>query len=151
MCFDKAYGYEALEYRSIEFEHEVLDKSDTGGFYQEAAQINYPGPECPYTRITEHKHFWPDCQSSRLTIISRETSTDVGDPYYPVPNEKNRSVYDKYRKLSEQDANVIFLGRLASYKYFNMDQAILNSLQCYDSLVERGIIKQKSDSTKKQT
>ena len=111
-----------------------------GRFYQENSLINYPGPDYKFTRITEYKHFWPDCQSD-WTIISKETSSDVGDPYYPIPNEKNRNVYEKYRQLSAKDTNVIFLGRLASYKYFNMDQAILNSLQCFDNLVATGVIK----------
>ena len=72
------------------------------------------------------------------TVIYREYSTDEGDPYYPVPNPRNQELYKKYQKLSLLEENVVFVGRLASYKYFNMDQAILTALELYDSLLENG-------------
>ena len=69
-------------------------------------------------------------------MILQEYSTDVGDPYYPVPNPRNQELYAKYQRLAEQEEGVTFVGRLASYKYFNMDQAILNALELFDKLVE---------------
>ena len=87
--------------------------------------VNYPGPEVSWTRIAEYKHM-PNqplgVLQSNGSVIYREYSTDVGDPYYPVPNERNRALYMKYQKLALKEPNVIFVGRLASYKYFNMDQ-----------------------------
>ena len=72
------------------------------------------------------------------TVIYREYSTDVGDPYYPVPNPENQALYAKYQRLAEAEPGVIFVGRLASYKYFNMDQAILTALELYDKLEAEG-------------
>ena len=75
--------------------------------------------------------------SVALSVV-RETSTADGDPYYPVPNPDNRALYEKYREMAEQEPGVAFVGRLASYKYFNMDQAILNALEIYDNYKEAG-------------
>lgn len=100
-----------------------------------AAQVNYPGMEVPYTRIVEYKHKpnQPDiAKNGRGTLIFKEYSVDVGDPYYPVPNPANRSLYERYREMAESEPGVLFVGRLASYKYFNMDQAILNALELFD-------------------
>jgi len=72
------------------------------------------------------------------TLIAREFSSAEGDPYYPVPNPENRALYERYRELAEQEQGVCFVGRLASYKYFNMDQAILNALEIYDNFKELG-------------
>ena len=77
---------------------------------------------------------------SRGTVIYREYSTDHGEPYYPVPNPENQELYRKYQKLSAEEKNVQFVGRLASYKYFNMDQAILAALELYDDLVKNEIL-----------
>jgi UDP-galactopyranose mutase len=97
------------------------------GYFQSAWMVNYPGPEVAWTRIAEYKHM-PNQPKSALnhrgTVIYREYSTDQGDPYYPVPNDRNRALYRKYQELAGQEPNVIFIGRLASYKYFNMDQVI---------------------------
>ena len=76
-------------------------------------------------------------QQSKGTVIYREYSTDIGDPYYPVPNDRNQALYKKYQKLALQEPNVIFVGRLASYKYFNMDEAIKTALELHDDLMER--------------
>jgi UDP-galactopyranose mutase len=98
--------------------------------------INYPEPDVPYTRIVEYKHFLN--QQSNDTVIVYETTNDKGDPYYPVPNDKNLKLYEKYKELAqieEKTKNVYFIGRLANYKYFNMDQAIRNALDFfYDKL-----------------
>ena len=100
--------------------------------------VNYPEPDVGWTRIAEYKHTpnQPDSAiSSEGTVIYREYSTDEGDPYYPVPNPRNQELYKKYQALSLMEENVVFVGRLASYKYFNMDQAILTALELYDSLL----------------
>jgi UDP-galactopyranose mutase len=112
-----------LEYRSLMFEEE---HHKTKGYYQENSVINYPSLNHPYTRIVEYKHFLN--QKSSYTTIVKEYPSDLGDPYYPVPSPKNQDLYQKIKKKSEKDKNVHFLGRLANYKYFNMDQTIKNSL-----------------------
>ena len=105
--------------------------------------VNYPGKEVNFTRIAEYKH-WPiqdNIESVKLspwTHIVKEYSTDAGDPYYPVPNSKNQDLYKRYQKLAEKEKNVIFVGRLASYKYFNMDEAVLNALTVYEELDIKG-------------
>ena len=108
------------------------------GYYQPAWMVNYPEPDVSWTRIAEYKHTPNQPESaiaSKGTVIYREYSTDVGDPYYPVPNPRNQELYKKYQKLALLEENVIFVGRLASYKYFNMDQAILTALELYDTLL----------------
>lgn len=114
-----------------------------GGFYQPAWMVNYPEPDVRWTRIAEYKHTTnqPESAISSLgTVIYREYSTDDGDPYYPVPNPRNQELYKKYQKLSLMEENVVFVGRLASYKYFNMDQAILTALELYDGLLKNGTL-----------
>ena len=102
----------------------------------------------PFTRIVEYKHVpnQPLAVKRGLvkgTRIAREYSSAEGDPYYPVPNPENRALYERYRALAEKEDTVCFVGRLASYKYFNMDQAILNALEIYDSLKEKGKLQPK--------
>eukprot|EP00928_Gymnodinium_smaydae_P032321 TRINITY_DN2343_c13_g1_i1.p1 TRINITY_DN2343_c13_g1~~TRINITY_DN2343_c13_g1_i1.p1 ORF type:complete len:495 (+),score=72.05 TRINITY_DN2343_c13_g1_i1:91-1485(+) len=137
-------GMPKLEYRSIRFENEFVEEPE-GGFFQEAMVINYPSPDEPFTRIVEYKHV-PNQTKAVLegavkgTTIAREYSTADGDPYYPIPNPRNQELYEKYRALAEKEesSKVCFVGRLASYKYFNMDQAILNALEIFDNLKEKG-------------
>jgi len=120
------YCYGALEYRSVRFEHELLEIDN----YQGNAVVNYTDSDTPYTRIIEHKHFEFGAQSK--TIISREYSTEwkKGDePYYPVNDEKNEALYVKYKELAEKEENVIFGGRLAEYKYYDMDGVIKKALE----------------------
>lgn len=117
-----------LEYRSINFVTEVLDQE----YYQENSVINYPGTEVEYTRIIEYKHFGN--QISGKTSIVKEFTVDGGEPYYPVLNEKNRKIFEKYRREAQKLTDVYFVGRLANYKYFNMDEAFKNALQLYDQL-----------------
>ena len=124
---DRYYDYKlgVLEYRSVRFETEELEVEN----YQGNAVVNYTEREVPYTRIIEHKHFEFGKQPS--TIISREYSSEwkKGDePYYPVNNDKNNSLYEEYRKLAEAEKNVIFGGRLGSYKYYDMDKVIAAAL-----------------------
>lgn len=122
--FDYILG--ALEYRSVRFETEVLDCPN----YQGNAVVNYTEREVPYTRIIEHKHF--EFGISDKTVISREYSSEwkVGDePYYPVNDERNSSLYEKYKELAEKEKRVVFGGRLGAYKYYDMDKVILAALE----------------------
>lgn len=133
-------GWPKLEYRSLRWEIAYHDVEE-GQAYQEALQINYPGPEVDYTRIVEYKHK-PNqpigVRESAGTAIFKEYSVDGGDPYYPVPNPDNRALYEKYKKMADSEPGVVFVGRLASYKYFNMDQAVLNALEAFDDLQAKG-------------
>lgn len=116
-----AYKLGALEYRSVKFETEVLDKPN----FQGNAVVNYTDRETPWTRIIEHKFF--EFGDQPKTVISREYSSEwkVGDePYYPVNDEKNSKLYQEYKKLAEEETKVIFGGRLGEYKYYDMDAVI---------------------------
>tara|TARA_A100001015_G_scaffold213363_1_gene239310 strand:+ start:352 stop:1491 length:1140 start_codon:yes stop_codon:yes gene_type:complete len=131
-------GYEPLEYRSIEF---TTMRYYDMNYYQPNSVVNYPEADVPFTRIVEYKHFLN--QSSPHTIIVSEVTNDTGEPYYPVPNTKNLELYKKYQQLAECEPNVWFVGRLANYKYFNMDQAIENALVFF----EKTLITIKEDNT----
>ncbi|TXF77570.1 UDP-galactopyranose mutase [Chryseobacterium sp.] len=122
---------EKLEYRSINFVTEHLDQE----YFQENSVVNYPGRDVDFTRIVEYKHFGN--QQSAKTSIVKEFTVDEGEPYYPVPNEKNQLIYEKYKKKADQLEDVYFVGRLANYKYFNMDQAFRNALDLFET-VEAG-------------
>lgn len=116
-----AYKLGALEYRSVRFETEVLDKPN----FQGNAVVNYTDRETPWTRIIEHKFF--EFGDQPKTVISREYSSEwkAGDePYYPVNDEKNSKLYQEYKKLAEEETNVVFGGRLGEYKYYDMDAVI---------------------------
>ena len=122
--FDYKLG--VLEYRSVRFEEEKLDIDN----YQGNAVVNYTEREVPYTRIIEHKHF--DFGKQPTTVISREYPSEwkKGDePYYPINNERNNSLYAEYKELAEQQKNVIFGGRLGAYKYYDMDKVIEAALE----------------------
>lgn len=125
---DAYFGYQLghLEYRSVRFETEVLDTPN----YQGNAVVNYTDRETPFTRIIEHKHFAFGTQPK--TVISREYSSEwhPGDePYYPVNDEKNSTLYAKYKALAEAEEHVIFGGRLGQYKYYDMDAVIAAALE----------------------
>lgn len=131
---DAYFGYSlgALEYRSVRFEHELLDKPN----FQGNAAVNYTDAETPYTRIIEHKWFTfgKDEQGRDLpkTIISREYSSEwhPGDePYYPVNDDKNSALYERYKALGQQEQGVFFGGRLGEYKYYDMDAVIAAALE----------------------
>jgi len=121
---DEYFGYQLgkLDWRTVSFETEVVDKPN----YQGNAVINYTEREIPYTRIIEHKHFemfGNEVYQCPKTVISKEYSTEYQDgmePYYPVNNERNDELADKYRALAEKEKNVIFGGRLGQYKYYDM-------------------------------
>lgn len=126
--FDYSLGH--LQYRTVRFETEELDISN----YQGNAVVNYTGSEAPWTRIIEHKwfEFGKDLEGNDIpkTIISREYSTEWKpgmEPYYPVNDEANTKLYEQYRKLAEKEPNVTFGGRLGTYRYYNMDQIILQA------------------------
>ena len=121
--FDYKLG--TLEYRSVRFETEILDKPN----FQGNAVVNYTDAETPYTRIIEHKFFEFGTQDK--TVISREYSSEwkKGDePYYPVNDDKNGALYQEYKKLADAETNVIFGGRLGEYKYYDMDAVVIRAL-----------------------
>ena len=124
---DQFFDYKLgeLEYRSLRFETEVLDKPN----FQGNAAVNYTDAETPWTRIIEHK--WFEFGTQPKTVISREYSSEwkLGDePYYPVNDEKNGALYAEYKKLGEAETKVIFGGRLGEYKYYDMDAVIAAAL-----------------------
>ena len=122
--YDFRFGH--LEYRSVRFEDEYPDTDN----YQGCAVVNYTEAEVPYTRIIEHKHFAFGTQPE--TIISKEYPSEWKpgvEPYYPINNERNNSLYEKYRALAEQEEKVIFGGRLGTYRYYDMDKVIAAALQ----------------------
>jgi len=119
---------EKLEYRSINFVSETVD----GEFYQENSVVNYPGTEVDFTRIIEYKHFGN--QKSDKTTVVKEFTVDEGEPYYPVPNPRNQEIYARYKEEADKLIDVHFVGRLANYKYFNMDQAFKNALDLFSQL-----------------
>mgnify|MGYP000151198515 FL=1 len=128
--YDFCYGH--LEYRTVRFETEVLDCDN----YQGNAVVNYTDREVPYTRIIEHKHF--EFGKQEKTIISREYSTEWEpgmEPYYPVNNERNNDLFEKYKALADKEEKVIFGGRLGNYKYYDMDKVIRAAL---DAVNEAG-------------
>ena len=126
--FDYCHGN--LQYRTVRFETEVLDMPN----YQGNAVINYTEREVPYTRVIEHKHFemfGSEVYATPKTVVSREYSTEWKpgmEPYYPVNDDRNSALYQQYRLLAEQESNVIFGGRLAEYKYYDMDKVIEQAL-----------------------
>ena len=135
---DEFYGYRygKLEYRSVSFVTEVLDESN----YQGNAVVNYTSADVPFTRIIEHKHFESfgnEVYDNPCTVISREYSTEWNEdiePFYPINNDRNQSLYMKYKKLADGEKNVIFGGRLAEYKYYDMDQVIAVALKKSEEL-----------------
>lgn len=121
------YCYGTLEYRSLRFETEVLEESN----YQGNAVVNYTEYEVPYTRIIEHKHF--EYGTQEKTVITKEYPANwaKGDePYYPVNNSNNNAIFQKYKALANKETNIIFGGRLAEYKYYDMHQVIASALHC---------------------
>ena len=123
--FDYRYG--KLPYRSLEFKHETIDAP----LYQPAPVVNYPN-EHPYTRITEFKYLTG--QEHNKTSIVYEYPRAEGDPYYPVPRPENAELYKKYQALAAAAKGVHFVGRLATYKYYNMDQVVAQSLTMFARL-----------------
>ena len=124
------YRYGALGYRSVRFENEILDTDN----YQGDAVVNYTDREVPYTRIIEHKHF--EFGKQEKTVISREYSAEWQpgiEPYYPINDEANNALYEKYKALAVTRPDVIFGGRLGQYKYYDMDKVIAAALTAVDA------------------
>ena len=137
---DEYFGYEYgnLQYRTVRFETEVLDTPN----YQGNAVVNYTEREVPYTRVIEHKHFemfGQDVYNNSKTVISKEYSTEWKpgmEPYYPVNDKQNTELYAKYKELADKEQNVIFGGRLAEYKYYDMDDVIEAALSALDGIIK---------------
>lgn len=129
--FDFRYG--RLDYRSLKFENDLLDTDN----YQGNAVVNYTEENIPYTRIIEHKHF--EFGKQEKTLITKEYSkeyTDGDEPYYPINDQKNNELYLKYKLLADQQDKVIFGGRLAQYKYFDMHNIIAEALDCVSKFLK---------------
>lgn len=119
------YRYGRLPYRSLRFQHETVDSE----WFQPVAVVNYPDEQVPYTRVTEYKHLTG--QSAPRTSITYEFPSDTGEPYYPVPQEAARLLYKRYELLALAETQVTFVGRLATYRYYNMDQVVAQALATY--------------------
>lgn len=122
------YQYGKLPYRSLRFDHRTLDQAE----FQQTATVNFPGEDVPWTRITEYKHLTG--QTAANTSITYEYSAATGDPFYPVPRAENQAIYKRYQALALAEADVLFVGRLATYRYYNMDQVVGQALATYRRL-----------------
>ncbi|GAB3901307.1 UDP-galactopyranose mutase [Larkinella knui] len=125
--FDHCFG--KLPYRSLHFEHKTLNEE----WHQPVAVVNYPNDNA-YTRVTEYKHLTGQEHPTK-TSITFEYPQAEGDPYYPVPMPENAELYRKYKQLADQQQNVYFVGRLGTYRYYNMDQVVAQALTLYKKLV----------------
>jgi UDP-galactopyranose mutase len=121
--FDWRYG--KLPYRSLKFVHSTIDAEQ----YQPVGTVNYPSEDVPYTRISEYKHLTG--QRHRQTSITLEYPSAEGDPYYPVPRAENQALYKRYEALADATTGVTFVGRLATYRYYNMDQIVGQALATF--------------------
>ena len=132
----KQYDYQfgKLNYRTVRFETEVIDKPN----YQGSAVVNYTEREIPYTRVIEHMHFemfGQEVYETPKTVISKEFSTEWKDgmePYYPVNDKQNSELYSKYKELADKEVNVIFGGRLAEYKYYDMAPTVERAMSWFE-------------------
>lgn len=124
--FDHRFG--ALPYRSLRFEFETLDRE----WAQTVGCVNEPSESVPYTRTTEYKHLTG--QQHTKTIVSRDFPQAQGEPFYPIPRPDNRALYERYRQLAVREANVSFVGRLAEYRYYNMDQVVASALVAFEDI-----------------
>lgn len=126
--FDFRFG--KLPYRSLHFRHETLEQEQ----FQKVGVVNYPSEDIAYTRISEYKHLTG--QKHPCTSITYEFPSAEGDPYYPIPRPENAELYKRYQQLADQTPGVFFVGRLATYKYYNMDQVVGQALALYKRLEE---------------
>ena len=127
--FDFRFG--RLPYRSLRFDHQTLDEER----HQPVAVVNYPSEDVPYTRVTEYKHLTG--QEHARTTITYEYPSAEGDPYYPVPREENQALYKRYEALADETEGVTFVGRLATYRYYNMDQIVGQALAMFRRMDEK--------------
>jgi UDP-galactopyranose mutase len=130
---DEYFGHRfgPLPYRSLAFRHETLDRRR----FQPVAVVNFPDEAVPFTRITEYKHLTG--QVHRQTSISYETPQADGDPYYPIPRPENAALYKRYAALADEHPEVSFVGRLGTYRYYNMDQVVGQAMATYRRLVDQ--------------
>ena len=127
--FDFRFG--KLPYRSLKFDHQTLDKE----WHQPVAVVNYPDEKVPYTRISEYKHLTG--QDSPVTTITYEYPSAEGDPYYPIPRPENQELFKRYEALADATPGVTFVGRLATYRYYNMDQIVGQALATFRRMDEK--------------
>jgi UDP-galactopyranose mutase len=123
------YCYGPLPYRSLQFEHNHYADNNS---FQEVGTVNYPNEE-EFTRITEFKHLTGQVASG--TSIVREYPRDEGDPYYPIPNPANENLFKQYQEKADQESSIFFVGRLAQYRYYNMDQVVAAALALSKKLI----------------
>ncbi len=130
---DEYFGYRfgALPYRSLKFRHETLDEE----WHQPVGVVNYPSQDVPHTRVTEYKHLTG--QRHARTAISYEYPSAQGDPYYPIPRPENAALFQQYQALADATPGVHFVGRLATYRYYNMDQVVAQALATYESIAAK--------------
>jgi len=134
--FDHRFG--KLPYRSLEWELRTEPTPD-GGMIQPVASINYPSEDVPYTRITEFRHLTGQGSHSHSTLAVEYPRTE-GDPYYPIPSDEARALYQRYAALAPERPDVTFVGRLARYQYLNMDQVVGQALSTFEKLVGSGAV-----------
>ena len=127
--FDFRFG--KLPYRSLKFDHQTLDQDE----YQSVGTVNYPSPDVPYTRISEYKHLTG--QQAPGTTITYEYPSAEGDPYYPIPRPENQELFKRYEALADATEGVTFVGRLATYRYYNMDQIVGQALAMFRRMDEK--------------
>jgi len=127
--FDFRFG--KLPYRSLKFDHQTLEQEQ----FQPIAVVNYPCEEIPFTRISEYKHLTG--QRSPVTTVTYEYPSDDGDPYYPIPRPENQELFKRYEALADATENVTFVGRLATYRYYNMDQIVGQALATFRRIDQR--------------
>jgi UDP-galactopyranose mutase len=127
--FDFRFG--KLPYRSLKFDHQTLDQEQ----FQAVAVVNYPSEEVPYTRISEYKHLTG--QEAPVTTITYEYPSAEGDPYYPIPRPENQELFKQYEALADATEGVTFVGRLATYRYYNMDQIVGQALATFRRMDEK--------------
>jgi UDP-galactopyranose mutase len=137
--FDFCFG--KLPYRSLKFDHKTIDQER----YQPVGTVNYPSPDVPYTRISEYKHLTG--QQAPRTTITYEYPSAEGDPYYPIPREENQLLFKRYEALADATEGVTFVGRLATYRYYNMDQIVGQALAMFRRINEQRDRRQPRDAT----
>jgi len=127
--FEHRFG--KLPYRSLKFDHQTLEQDR----FQETGTINYPAPDVPYTRISEYKHLTG--QEAPVTTVTYEYPSAEGDPYYPIPRPENQELFKRYEALADETEGVTFVGRLATYRYYNMDQIVGQALATFRRMDEK--------------
>jgi UDP-galactopyranose mutase len=134
--FDYRFG--KLPYRSLKFDHQTLEQER----FQDTGTVNYPSEDVPYTRISEYKHLTG--QRSPVTTVTYEYPSAEGDPYYPIPRPENQELFKKYEALADETEGVTFVGRLATYRYYNMDQIVGQALATFRRMNEKREERQES-------